>query len=333
MRTFHHRDFDAVALVDAKRNRTISVCLPARDEQETIGAIVSRITRDLVERVPLVDEVLVVDDASSDATAAAATDAGARVVRADEVLPELGVRRGKGEALWKATAAAQGEVLAFCDADVRDFGTHFVVGLLGPLLVHDDVQFVKAFYERPVDGEPRGGGRVTELMARPLLAVLFPELASVIQPLAGEFASRRQVLEQLPFVDGYGVDVGLLLDAHARFGIGALAQVDLGKRVHRNRPLHELGPMATVVLHTALERAGVDVAPGPIVLAVPGDEPVTVQIGERPPLADQRSRSSRSRTTSSTQAVVRPMARSRPKRSTSDTTSMPSSAPEGSSSA
>lgn len=283
IRIAHHRDFEPVALVAAKAGRQVTVCLPARDEERTVGGIVAALRRDLVDAVPLVDEVLVVDDSSVDRTAAAAAGAGARVVRAADVLPELGRRAGKGEALWKGVAAATGDVIAFCDADLRDFDTRFVVGLVGPLLTDPATRFVKAFYERGIDGHPRGGGRVTELVARPVLAALFPELAPIVQPLAGEFAATREVLESLPFVEGYGVDIGLLLDVAASYGVESIAQVDLGVRVHRNRPLDELAPMATAVLLTALARAGID-APRDLVLAAPGVRPVPVQVGERPPL-------------------------------------------------
>lgn len=276
-----HRDLDVEALVDAKRASRVStsVCLPARDEATTIGAIVSRLVGH-----PLVDEVLVVDDHSTDGTADAAATHGARVVRAAEVLPEHGSGPGKGQALWKAVAASAGDLVAFCDADVRDFDERFVIGLLGPLVADPGVAFVKAFYQRPSDGHPRGGGRVTELVARPVLHLLFPELAGVVQPLSGEFAGRREVLEALPFVEGYGVDLGLLVDVTRAVGAERVIQVDLGRRIHRNRPLTELGPMATVVLATALRRAGVDV-PADVVLDRPDDDPAVIRWAQRPPLA------------------------------------------------
>lgn len=280
-----HRALDVGVLVAAKEaaGMSSSVCLPARDEAGTIGDIVARIAGH-----PLVDEVLVIDDHSTDRTGAAAEEAGARVVKAETVLAEHGSGPGKGQALWKAVAASTGELVAFCDADVRDFDERFVVGLLGPLLVDPEVAFVKAFYQRPGDGHPRGGGRVTELVARPVLHLLFPELAGVVQPLSGEFAGRRQVLEALPFVEGYGVDLGLLVDVTRAVGPSRVAQVDLGRRIHRNRPLAELGPMATVVMQTALRRAGVDV-PAVVVLDRPDDEPIEVRWAERPPLRSLRS--------------------------------------------
>ena len=275
------RDLDVDDLVAAKAASAITtaICLPARDEAATIGAIVARLVGH-----PLVDEVLVVDDYSTDDTAAAATAQGATVVRAAEVLPEHGSGPGKGQALWKAVASTTGDLVAFCDADVRDFDERFVVGLLGPLLLDADVAFVKAYYQRPGDGHPRGGGRVTELVARPLLHLLFPDLAGVVQPLAGEFAGRRDVLQQVPFVEGYGVDLGLLVDITRAVGPERIVQVDLGRRIHRNRPLHELGPMATVVLQTALRRAGVHV-PADVLLDRPDDDAVLVRWRERPPLA------------------------------------------------
>ena len=275
-----HRDLDLAILVDTKAasGATTAVCLPARDEAETIGAIVRRLVGH-----PLVDDVLVVDDHSTDGTAEAAAADGATVVRAAEVLVEHGSGPGKGQALWKAVACTTADLVAFCDADVRDFDERFVIGLLGPLLLDREVAFVKAFYQRPGDGHPRGGGRVTELVARPVLHLLFPELAAVVQPLSGEFAGRRDVLERLPFVEGYGVDLGLLVDVTRAVGPERVVQVDLGRRIHRNRPLVELGPMATVVLQTALQRAGVAV-PVEVVLARPDDPPVTVRWRERPPL-------------------------------------------------
>jgi glucosyl-3-phosphoglycerate synthase len=280
-----HRSLDLDALVEAKRSTstTTSVCLPARDEGATIATIVARLVGH-----PLVDEVVVVDDHSADDTAAAAAAEGASVVRAIEVLPEYGSGPGKGQALWKAVASSTGDLVAFCDADVRDFDERFVIGLLGPLLLDADACFVKAYYQRPTDGQARGGGRVTELVARPVLHLLFPALAAVVQPLSGEFAGRRALLERLPFVEGYGVDLGLLVDVERAVGAHRIVQVDLGTRIHRNRPLPELGPMATVVLQTALRRAGVPV-PDDIVLGRPDDPDVAVRWRERPPLASVRS--------------------------------------------
>jgi glucosyl-3-phosphoglycerate synthase len=293
LRSFHHREFPVDRLVDAKEGRRISVCLPARDEDATIGAIVAAIRTELVVGAPLVDEIVVIDDHSLDATAAAARSAGATVAATDVAPQGTEDAGGKGQAMWRAMQVSTGDLIVFCDADVRSFAAHFVSGLLGPLLLCDDVTFVKGFYDRPLDGRTGEGGRVTELVARPLIAALFPHLANLAQPLAGECAGRREVLEQLPFVDGYGVDLGLVLDVAARFGVGALAQCDLGERVHRNRPLAELGPQALAIVQVALSRAGVapdaaDVlAPWQCRLVRPGREPLAVSLSQRPPLAEQ----------------------------------------------
>jgi glucosyl-3-phosphoglycerate synthase len=176
--------------------------------------------------------------------------------------------------------------VAFCDADLRDFSPHFVTGLLGPFVLDPALAFLKAYYQRPGgDGSPRGGGRVTELVARPLLHLLFPHLADVVQPLAGEFAARRDVFEAVPFVEGYGVDIGLVIDIADRFGVDAMAQVDLGTRKHRNRPLDDLGPMATVVLMTMLRRAGITDVPADVLLDRIDLPVVPVHWAERPPLS------------------------------------------------
>lgn len=255
-RTFRADEFDAADLARAKQGLVVSVCLPARDEAATIGPIVEQVVADLVGGAGLVDEVLVVDDHSSDATAGVAAAAGAKVVAAADVLPGHADGPGKGQALWKSLFASSGDLVVWCDADVTNFDTSFVVGLLGPLLTTPDVAFVKAFYERAFEGQPAGGGRVTELVARPLLSLLFPHLAGILQPLGGEYAGRRDVLEQLPFERGYGVEIGLLVDVAAHCGVDAVAQVDLGTRVHRNRPLDELGAQALAVLRSGLQRAG-----------------------------------------------------------------------------
>ena len=278
-------EYPVEPLLEAKGSTSVSVCLPARNEEATVGAIVTTIRSELQDRLGLVDEILVVDDHSSDRTGAEAAAAGATVVAAAEVLAEHGRGHGKGEALWKSMFASTGDVVVWCDADLRDFDTRFITGLLGPLLTDPGIGFVKGFYERPVDGQPRGGGRVTELVARPLLTMLFPHLAGVVQPLSGEYGGRRRVLEQVPFVEGYGVDIGLLIDIAARFGIGSVAQVDLGQRVHRNRPLHELSPMAAQVLQAGLRRAEPGLAVDRFTMHPPDLAPVEIRYRERPPLA------------------------------------------------
>ena len=306
-RTFHHRDFDAHDLADRKqvRGETVSVVIPARDEEATVGKVAGTLRRALVNEVGLVDEILVVDGDSRDATARAAAEAGVSVVRQSEVLPAAGNAPGKGEALWKGLAASCGDLVVFVDADIRDIGPRFVTGLVGPLLVHDTLQFVKAAYDRPIDlGDglrPAGGGRVTELMARPLIATFWPQLSWLAQPLSGEYAGRRTLLEQLPFVQGFGVELALLVDIVERAGAEVIAQVDLDRRVHTNKPVAALAPMATEILQVALDRVA---AQGRLVLAdEPGDvlaqpvrdadgtlllETARVAPAERPPLARWR---------------------------------------------
>jgi glucosyl-3-phosphoglycerate synthase len=289
-RSFDHRDFPAARLVAAKRGRRVSVCLPARNEAASIGTIVETIRRELMGRHPVVDELIVVDDGSEDATAQVASAAGADVVEAASVLPEYGTEHGKGQAMWRAVHVTTGDLLVFCDADIRGFHPGFVLGPLGPLLTRDDVTFVKGYYQRPLDGRPGEGGRVTELMARPLISVFFPHLADLRQPLAGEFAARRDVLEAVPFAGGYGVDLGLLVDVSERFGAGGLVQCDLGERVHRNRPLSELSGQALAILQLALARAGL--APANTAfgwttqLMRPDHDAMTVTLVERPPLTE-----------------------------------------------
>lgn len=256
--TFSVADWSREELLRAKGDGTVSVVLPARDEARTVGSIVRRLRRCLVEEVPLIDEVVVIDSGSCDRTGEVAEAAGARVVRQCDIHPELGDRPGKGEALWKSLFVTRGDIVLFIDADLRDFDPCFAVGLLGPLLTDPAAQFVKAIYDRPLtNGQtvlPAGGGRVTELVARPLLNVHYPELAGVVQPLAGEYAARRSLLEKVPFASGYGVEIAMLIDVFEEAGLGAITQVDLGSRVHRNSSDDALGRMATQVYLALLSR-------------------------------------------------------------------------------
>jgi glucosyl-3-phosphoglycerate synthase len=278
---------DLRSLVNQKAGTVISVCLPARNEAATIGPIVASIAEHLVDEAHLVDEIVVIDDGSTDATAEIARAEGAVVLAVDEILPDVPTGTGKGNALWLSLYACEGDVICWLDADVRNFGPHFVTRLVAPMLTDPAIGYVKGYYRRPLHGDATGGGRVTELMARPLLSALFPYLTRFVQPLAGEYAGRRELLESVPFVEGYGVEIGLLVDLVARFGLDAITQVDLEVREHRNRPLAELGPQAMAVLVTGLRRAGVPVDKRLAELIRFDDrgiERVAVEIRERPPM-------------------------------------------------
>nr|WP_042189985.1 glucosyl-3-phosphoglycerate synthase [Kibdelosporangium sp. MJ126-NF4]CEL19021.1 Glucosyl-3-phosphoglycerate synthase [Kibdelosporangium sp. MJ126-NF4]CTQ95177.1 Glucosyl-3-phosphoglycerate synthase (EC 2.4.1.266) [Kibdelosporangium sp. MJ126-NF4] len=257
-RTWQDPQWTVQELVDALAGRTVSVVLPALNEEETVGGVV-RTVRPLLGT--LVDEIVVMDSGSTDRTAAVATAAGARVVRREDVLPELEPVPGKGEVLWRSLAATSGDLVVFLDADLVDPDPAFVPALLGPLLT-EDVHLVKGFYRRPLRLETEdygtGGGRVTELLARPLLNAVRPDLSGLVQPLGGEYAATRQFLESVSFAAGYAVEIGLLLDAHSLYGLAGIAQVNLGVRKHRNRNLLQLGVMASQILGTVLRRCGLD---------------------------------------------------------------------------
>jgi glucosyl-3-phosphoglycerate synthase len=276
--SFHHRQFDAPSLA-ARRDGTISICLPARNEERTIGAILERLAP--LRELGLVDQVVVVD-ASEDRTATIARSLGAEVYGQDQLMAELGGALGKGDAMWRSLRVLRGDYVVFLDADSERFGPHFATGLLGPLLTAPGVAFVKGFYRRPFRiGDltlPDEGGRVTELMARPLLRTFYPELVAVEQPLAGELAARRELLVQLPFVTGYGVDIALLIDAYRTAGLDALAQVDLEERQNHHQPLRELSSMATAVLEAVSSRL---IREGRLRAPLP-------EVVERPPLRSLR---------------------------------------------
>ena len=283
IRTRHHLEYPIDRLLGAKGETTVSVCLPARNEAETVGPIVETLVGQLLEP-GVIDEVLVIDDHSTDATSAVAAAAGARVRASEDILPDYGEGHGKGEVLWKSLLETSGDVVLWCDSDLTGFHHRFVSGLLGPLLCESDVDFVKGFYRRP-EAEGEGGGRVTELVARPLIALLFGELAGIKQPLSGEYGGRRDLLERLPFVEGYGVEIGLLIDIARSVGTDGIVQVDLDVRHHRNRPLHELGPQAAAIMQTALRRVDRDLV-GVVAELVGEHELTTVEAAERPPMIE-----------------------------------------------
>lgn len=294
-RTWHRAQLDAEALVGAKRGRRVSVVLPALDEEATVGAIVAALVPSTVGPAPLVDELVVLDSGSTDDTCAVASAAGARVVVRDDVLPGAEVRPGKGEVLWRSLAATTGDLVVFIDSDLVEFDAGFVPALLEPLLVEPGVHLVKGFYRRPLRlgaaETDSGGGRVTELVVRPLIAALRPGLAGIVQPLGGEYAATRELLESVPFAPGYGVEIGLLMDTEHTRGLDALAQVNLGVRKHRNRTLPELGVMARQIVSAMLARAGIGDAGGTLVQFrevarewVPVDH--DVEMRDRPPMRD-----------------------------------------------
>jgi glucosyl-3-phosphoglycerate synthase len=259
--TFHAHEFaDIRKLVALKerQNLTISVGLPALNEERTIGTVIKRVRSALMEKVPLIDQIVVIDSDSTDRTVEIAEELGVPVHRHPAILPELGTFRGKGEALWKSLHVLDGDIVAWIDTDISNIQPRFVYGLLGALLVEPQLQYVKGFYQRPIRQgdalQAEGGGRVTELMARPLINLFFPELSGVIQPLAGEYAGRRALLETLPFFTGYAVEIGLLIDILEHAGLAAIGQVDLERRIHRNQPLPNLSQMAYVILQGAIRK-------------------------------------------------------------------------------
>ncbi|WP_306325298.1 glucosyl-3-phosphoglycerate synthase [Streptomyces venezuelae] len=289
-------------ILAAKRNTKVSVVLPALNEEATVGDIVTVIRRELMsDAVPLVDELVVIDSGSTDRTAEVAAAAGARVVARDAILPRIPAVPGKGEVLWRSLMVTSGDVVCFVDADLRDFSADFVSGIVGPLLTDPDIDFVKAMYDRPFDtgsepfpsgGAPVQGGRVTELVARPLLNLHWPRLAGFVQPLGGEYAARRSLLERLPFPVGYGVELGLLVDALHTVGLDALAQVDVGVRKHRHQDGQALGRMAAAIYRTAQLRLSRGHLVRPRLTQFErgekGFEPRTyaVDTEERPPMAE-----------------------------------------------
>ncbi len=260
--TFHHSEFkDLDRLVRAKRqkNRTISLCLPTLNEEKTIAKEIVIMKSELMTRYPLLDEIVVVDSGSMDHTRKIARSYGAKVVEANDILPHLEKFKGKGENLWKALYVARGDIIIYIDADIKNIHHRFAYGLLGPLLLSDHIRFTKAFYDRPISiGENKwrstGGGRVTELVTRPLFSMFMPELTQFLQPLSGEYAGYRDIFENIPFHIGYGVETGMLIDIRERWGLDVMAQVDLDQRVHKNQDTTALGRMAFVIIKTFFNR-------------------------------------------------------------------------------
>jgi len=292
-RTFHHHDFaDLPALVAAKEaaGLRVSLCIPTLNEEGTIARVVSVLKTALFDEHRLLDELVVIDSGSTDRTCTLASEAGAEVVLASDILPFQGPRTGKGENLWKAVYQLTGDIICFVDGDIGNIHPRFVYGTVGPLIRHAELGYVKGFYERPLlaaEGvDPRGGGRVTEILVRPLLQRFCPDLAGLHQPLAGEYAARRELLEQFAMPTGYGVELAHLLDCHRLHGAGAIGQTDLDERIHRNRSLAQLGRMSGEILDAFFARH-----PQPV--AAPGERPPMISLPEyreRFPAAAERAR-------------------------------------------
>ncbi len=258
--TFKHQQFkDINKLLHLKEEggHIISLCLPTMNEASTIGNILKTIKEKLQNEYPLLDEICLMDGGSTDGTVEIAKDLGIDVFFQDQVLKRLGKAQGKGDALWKSLYCTRGDIVIWIDADIRNIHPRFIYGLVGPLLYYPHIQLVKGFYQRPLASETRrlrktGGGRVTELVARPLLSLFYPHLTALIQPLSGEYAGRRRVLESIPFFTGYGVEIGMIIEIYNRLGMEALAQVDLVERIHYNQTIAALGRMSFGVIQAAL---------------------------------------------------------------------------------
>ncbi|ALV35013.1 glucosyl-3-phosphoglycerate synthase [Streptomyces sp. CdTB01] len=286
------RPLHQILAAKQRTGQSVSVVLPALNEEETVGDIVAIIRHDLMQQVPLVDEIVVVDSGSTDRTSEVAAAAGARVVHRDDILPRIPTVPGKGEVLWRSLLVTSGDIVCFIDADLKEFSSDFVSGIVGPLLTDPGIDLVKGMYDRPLAGGQGQGGRVTELMARPLLNMHWPQLAGFVQPLGGEYAARRTLLEQLPFPVGYGVELGMLVDALHLVGLDALAQVDVGVRKHRHQDGQALGRMAAAIYRTAQLRLARGHLVRPALTqferGADGFEPRTYSVDteERPPMAE-----------------------------------------------
>ncbi len=260
--TFHYSNFmdlNHLVAVKQKKNLSISLCLPTLNEEKTIAKEIIIMNSELMTRYPLLDEIVVIDSGSTDKTLEVASAFGADVYEADQILPNLEKFRGKGENLWKALYVTKGDIIVYLDADIKNIHHRFAYALIGPLLIYDHIKYSKAFYDRPIaigknKMRPTGGGRVTELVIRPLFSLFFPELTQIIQPLSGEYAGFREVFEKVPFPIGYGIETSLILDICEAWGLDVIAQVDLERRVHRNQDTKALGKMSFVILKTFLNR-------------------------------------------------------------------------------
>ncbi|OEU67744.1 MAG: glucosyl-3-phosphoglycerate synthase [Desulfobacterales bacterium PC51MH44] len=260
--TFHYSEFNDLNRLVAEKQRKnlkISLCLPTLNEEKTIAKEILIMKSELMTRYPLLDEIIVIDSGSTDRTIEIARAYGADVYEATEILPDLEQFKGKGENLWKALYVAQGDIIVYLDADIKNIHHRFAYALIGPLILYDNIKYSKAFYDRPIaigksKIRPTGGGRVTELVVRPLFSLFFPELTQILQPLSGEYAGFREIFEAIPFPIGYGIETSMLLDIYEKWGLDVMAQVDLDKRIHRNQDIKALGKMAFVILMTFINR-------------------------------------------------------------------------------
>ena len=259
--TFHADEFNQLReLIELKKKQglSISLALPALNEEQTVGKVIKMMKKELLKRIPLLDEIVLIDSNSTDRTREIAKKEGVPVYIHQQLLERLGARRGKGEALWKSLLVTKGDIIVWIDTDIVNIHPRFVYGIIGPLLINPQVQFVKGFYRRPLrvgqKMQAGGGGRVTELTARPLLNLFYPELSGVVQPLSGEYAGRREALESAPFYSGYGVETGLLIDIYERYGLNAIAQVDLLERIHHNQSLEALSKMSFAIIQTVMRK-------------------------------------------------------------------------------
>ena len=252
-------DLDRLVVEKQRKKVTISLCFPTLDEEKTIAKEIIIMKSELMIRYPLLDEIVVIDSGSTDNTRRIARSYGANVYEANNILPHLPKFKGKGENLWKALHVTHGDIIIYIDADIKNIHHRFAYGLLGPLLLTDRIRFAKAFYDRPIlmaenKWRPTGGGRVTELVTRPLFSLFMPDLTQILQPLSGEYAGYRSIFETIPFQIGYGVETGMLMDIHEKWGLDVIAQVDLDRRVHKNQDTKALGRMAFVIIKTFLSR-------------------------------------------------------------------------------